>query len=94
MPKDKLLEHIEQARAELNAIAEMTPGDRDIVGNLVTDVVTYLGDHEPSGTGTKQQLRQSLVVRIEQQVAALEAQHPRLSSMLNRVATMLSSLGI
>ncbi len=94
MPKDKLLEDIEQARAELHAVADLNPEDRDIVGNLVTDVVAHLSDHKPVGSGAKQQMRQSLVGRLEQQVAELEARHPRLSSALNRVATMLSSLGI
>ena len=94
MTNETLLEHIEQARAELLAMNDLTPADRDLVGNLVTEVVAHLTEHEDGGQKDNKEHRTNLAARLDQQVTQLEITHPKLASMLDRIANMLSSLGI
>ena len=94
MTNETLLEHIEQTRAELHAVTDLTPGDRDLVGNLVTDVIAHLTEQEASEQEALKEHRTKLAIRLEQQVTHLEITHPKLATMLGRIANMLSSLGI
>ena len=94
MTNQTLLEHIEQARAELQAVTDLKPGDRDLVGNLVTDVIAHLTEPVASEQEANTEHRTKLAVRLEQQVTHLEVTHPKLATLLDRIANMLSSLGI
>jgi Mg2+ and Co2+ transporter CorA len=88
MVKDRLLEHIEEAREELLAARDLDATDRDIVGHLLTDVVEHLTEE---GEG---QTQDHLMDRIRQHITRLEVDHPKLASMLDRTANLLASLGI
>lgn len=89
MVKKKLLENIEDVREELLSETNIGTEDKDIVGNLVTDVAAHLTENEQDQT-TSDRLKD----RIDQQITNLEMKHPRLATMLGRMASLLSSLGI
>ena len=94
MKNEALMEHIEQARAELLAVKSLTPADRDLVGQLMTEVVSHLTEEEPDSSESDDARRESLAEKLKEQVAHLEASHPKLAGMLDRLTSMLSSLGI
>lgn len=89
MTKETLLQHIEQARAELQAASDLTPQDRDLVGNLMTDIVTHLTEDD-----FDEHIRDRLSGRFADQAARLEVNHPKLAGLLERVVSFLSSMGI
>lgn len=89
MTKETLLQHIEKARAELHAAKDLTPRDRDLVGNLMTDIVACLTEDD-----LDEQTRDKLSSGFADQAARLEVNHPRLAGLLERVVSYLSSMGI
>ena len=89
MANEKLLEHIEKARAELVAVDGLSPEDRDLVGHLLTDIVAHLSE----GQGDKD-TQEHLSDRLNKQVANLEVNHPKLAGVLERMINALASLGI
>ncbi len=92
--REELKADIEQAQARLHALHDLTPGDRDLVGNLLTDIVALLTAPEMARGEPTREARHTFVRQLERQVERLEADHPRFASMLGRIASMLSSLGI
>ena len=92
--REELKADIEQAQKQLHAVHDLTPGDRDLVGNLLTDIVAHLTEHEAEQDEPAHEVRNKIVGQLEQQVERLETEHPRLASMLGRIASMLSSLGV
>lgn len=94
MENETLLKHIEQARAELLAVQNLTPEDRDLVGRLMSDVITHLTENESATDEGSKHIRIKLADQLKQQVTRLEAEHPKLASLLDRVTNMMSSLGI
>ena len=92
--REELKADIEQAQARLHALHDLTPGDRDLVGNLLTDIVAHLTEHEAGRGERAHEARQTFVRKLERQVERLETDHPRFASMLGRIASMLSSMGI
>ena len=94
MENETLLQHIEQARAELLAVQNLGPEDRELVGRLMSDVITHVTEHESAKDEDHKQVRKNLSDQIKQQVTRLEAEHPKLASMLDRLTNMMSSLGI
>ena len=94
MENDTLLKHIEQARAELLGVQSLTPEDRDLVGRLMNDVVAHLTEKEPGIDKGHKQISKNLLDQLKQHVTRLEAEHPKLASLLDRLTNMISSLGM
>jgi hypothetical protein len=89
MAKEKLMEKIEDVREELISESTLGPEDRDIIGSLLTDIIAHLTEHEQDKA-----THEDLKGRVEQAINNLEMKHPRLATMLGRMANLLSSLGI
>lgn len=94
MENDTLLKHIEQARAELLAVHNLSPEDRELVGRLMSDVIGHVTENEATTDEANKHVRKNLSDQIKEQVTRLEAEHPKLASLLDRVTNMMSSLGI
>ncbi|MBV1932214.1 MAG: DUF4404 family protein [Porticoccaceae bacterium] len=94
MENETLLKHIEQARAELLAVQNLSPEDRELVGRLMSDVIGHVTENESTMDEGHKHVRKNLSDQIKQQVTRLEAEHPKLASLLDRVTNMMSSLGI
>lgn len=94
MENDTLLKHIEQARAELLGVQSLTPEDRDLVGRLMNDVVAHLTEKAPGIDKGHKQISKNLLDQLKQHVTRLEAEHPKLASLLDRLTNMISSLGM
>lgn len=94
MENDTLLKHIEQARAELLGVQNLTPEDRDLVGRLMNDVVAHLTEKESGTDKGHKQISKNLADQLKQHVTRLEAEHPKLASLLDRLTNMIASLGI
>ena len=94
MANETLMAHIEAARAELLVVQNLKPEDRDLVGKLMTEVVAHLTEAELDTKDVKKTAEENLGEQLKQQVRSLEASHPKLASMLDRLSNMLSSLGI
>lgn len=92
--REQLKADIEQAHMRLHAVHDLTPGDRDLMGNLLTDIVAHLTVHEAGQGEPAHEVRNKFIGQLEEQVERLETEHPRLASMLGRIASMLSSLGV
>lgn len=94
MENETLLQHIEQAREELLAVHNLGPEDRELVGRLMNDVITHVTKHGSTMGEEQKQVRENLSDQIKQEIVRLEAEHPRLAGMLDRLTNMISSLGI
>jgi hypothetical protein len=94
MENETLLKHIEQARTELLAVHNLSPEDRELVGRLMSDVIGHVTENEATTDEAHKHVRKNLSDQIKEQVTRLEAEHPKLASLLDRVTNMMSSLGI
>lgn len=94
MENETLLKHIEQARTELLAVHNLSPEDRELVGRLMSDVIGHVTKNEATTDEAHKHVRKNLSDQIKEQVTRLEAEHPKLASLLDRVTNMMSSLGI
>lgn len=89
MPERKLRETLEELHRELDRAESVTAADRASLARVADDIRALLDraggkedDHEP--------LAEALVDATER----FEADHPKLTAAINRVATALSNLGI
>ena len=89
MENETLLEHIERAREELLAVQNLDAEDRELVGQLMTEVVAHMTEADSDEANLEH-----LSGRLKTQVMTLEVNHPKLASMIDRISNLLSSLGI
>ena len=83
---DELKAKLEELRTELQTASQVTPAERDLWTNLMTDIVNLSnaeGEIEPG-------FRQSL----EAKGAAYEADHPKVAFAVREVLDMLAKMGI
>ncbi|MEZ0121659.1 MAG: DUF4404 family protein [Candidatus Reddybacter sp.] len=89
MAKETLLEHAQALRAELEKASNVDAERSDLVGSLLSEVVVHATSADKGQVGTKKYSE-----TLRDQVSHFEADHPKIASMIDGLATMLSSLGI
>ncbi len=89
MPRDQLRESITHLQEELSGGEPLSPEDRSQLESVLGEVSRILETEspEPSGEGTSFESLPTLVERFE-------TTHPKLASVLGRIADSLSQLGI
>lgn len=83
---DELRVKIEQLRKELQTASQVTPAERDLWTNLMTDIVNLSNSGDEIAPGFKQTL--------EKKGAAYEIEHPKVAFAVRQVLDMLAKMGI
>lgn len=87
--RQELLELIVQLRSEIAALSKDNPDQaRSIAG------FTQLSAHEAMRLERQPETMKNAIAGLESTVRGFEAAHPRLTEVVNRLAHVLSSLGI
>ncbi len=89
MVKETVLEHAKALRNELEKARDIDEQQSYLVGDLLSEIIEHATSDE-KGEESAQKYSESL----QGQVVHFEAEHPKIAGMLERLATMLSSLGI
>lgn len=86
---DALRAHLAQVHDELAKATAIHPGEKDLLGGLLTDVLTQAtGDGQV--TGQKQGIRE----RLEEQARRFDTDHPQLAKVIERLVGVLADMGI
>lgn len=88
MSEETLLEHVQALRDELAKAANIDPRKRDLLGNVLTEVIVHATSSDPAEANKKHS------ETLRDHAAHFEAEHPRIAGMVGSLADMLSSLGI
>lgn len=89
MVEDKLHAQLEDLHAELERAAKVERGEKDIVGNLLTEVVDLMSTEEVA-----EEQHRDLLDRLESKALEFDFDHPRLAAMLRRLVNLLAGLGV
>ncbi len=89
MVEDKLHAQLEDLHAELERAAKVEPGEKDMVGHLLTEVVDLM-----SGEEVAEEQHRDLLERLESKALEFDFDHPRLAAMLRRLVNLLAGLGV
>ncbi len=89
MVEDKLHAQLEDLHAELERAAKVERGEKDIVGNLLTEVVDLMSTEEVAA-----EQHRDLLDRLESKALEFDFDHPRLAAMLRRLVNLLAGLGV
>lgn len=87
MTDKKLLDTLAQLRAEIENLDSVSESDKQRLESLLTRIRNTA---DPDDTETGEDLQENLTETITR----LEASHPRLTAIMNEIATMLSNMGI
>ena len=89
MSEETLLEHAQALRAELEKARDIDEEKSYLVGDLLSEIIV----HATSDEGGKEPAKK-YSDSLRGQVSHFEADHPKIASMIESLATMLSNLGI
>ncbi|MDF1830954.1 MAG: DUF4404 family protein [Porticoccaceae bacterium] len=89
MSEKNLLEQAQTLRAELEKARDIDEAKSYLMGDLLSEIIEHVTSNEESDMPT-----QKYSDSLRGEVAHFEAEHPKIAGMLERLATMLSSLGI
>jgi|TARA_R110002111_G_scaffold23154_2_gene52378 hypothetical protein len=89
MTEKSLLEEAQSLRAELEKARDIDEEKSYLMGDLLSEIIEHVTSDEENDVPAQ---KYSDDLRAE--VAHFEAEHPKIAGMLERMATMLSSLGI
>ncbi len=89
MSEDNLLEQAQALRAELEKARDIDAAKNYLMGDLLSEIIEHVTSDE-QGSVPAQKYSDSL----REEVAHFETEHPKIAGMLDRLATMLSNLGI
>lgn len=87
MTDKKLLDTLAQLRAEIENLDSVSESDKQRLESLLTRIRNTA---DPNEAETGENLQENLTETITR----LEASHPRLTAIMNEIATMLSNMGI
>ena len=85
MPSSELIETLSELQRQLEAAPELDSESRTLLERAVGEINDALGQESKPP---------DLSERLRSSVRSFEAEHPILTSGVNRVATMLSDMGI
>ena len=89
MVEETVLEHAKALRNELEKARDIDEEKSYLVGGLLSEIIEHATSDE-EGEEPAKKYSDSL----RGQVAHFEVEHPKIAGMLERLATMLSNLGI
>lgn len=87
MPDTELRQLLSELETTINTMDTGSTPARDKLSQLSSAIETHLNAHEKPET-------ESLVEEIKTAVSEFESEHPAATSLLNNIATTLSSIGI
>ena len=88
MSRDELHEPLERLRAEIRKLGDEDDAIKQRMKRLVADLERKLHDSEDS------KHEPHLVEGLRENIERFEVEHPRLTSVLNRIMVHLSNMGI
>jgi hypothetical protein len=83
---EKLKAKLEELRKELKTVSQVNPVERDVLTNLMTDIVNLSTSSGEIEQGFKQTL--------EEKGTAYEVDHPKVAFAMRQVLDMLTKMGI
>lgn len=86
---DALRAHLAQVHDELEKATAIHPGEKDLLGGLLTDVLDQ-ASADGHAAGQKHGIRE----RLEEQARRFDADHPQLAKVIERLAGVLADMGI
>ncbi|TNF06283.1 MAG: DUF4404 family protein [Gammaproteobacteria bacterium] len=89
MKNEELHSQLEQLHKELEQAKTLAPADRDVLGNLMSDMVKIAQGEEPV-----EKPRQSLREKLEEKESEFEVEHPRLAGVIRQILDALNRMGI
>lgn len=89
MTEKSLLEEAQSLRAELEKARDIDEEKSYLMGDLLSEIIEHVTSDEENDVPD-----QKYSDNLRAEVAHFEAEHPKIAGMLERMATMLSSLGI
>ncbi|MCA9162109.1 MAG: DUF4404 family protein [Pirellulaceae bacterium] len=86
---ERLRALVRELEAELERLDEIDPETRDVLREAASEIDDALAEQSP------EQLRpRTLTERLTETVESIEASHPTLAAVVNRMADALGQLGI
>lgn len=86
---ERLRALVRELEAELERLDEIDPETRDVLREAASEIDDALSEQSP------EQLRpRTLTERLTEAVESIEASHPTLAAVVNRMADALGQLGI
>ncbi len=89
MVEETVLEHAKALRNELEKARDIDEEKSYLVGGLLSEIIEHATSDEEG-----EEPAQKYSDNLRGQVAHFEVEHPKIAGMLERLATMLSNLGI
>ncbi|WP_461518355.1 DUF4404 family protein [Porticoccus sp.] len=89
MTNEELHSQLEQLHKELEQAKTLSPADRDVFGNLMSDMVKIA-----QGKEQVEKPHHSLRQRLEEKESEFEVEHPRLAGVIRQVLDALNRMGI
>ncbi len=88
MPERTIQKAVEELRAEISRLPESDSEARERLERLLSEIETHM-DSPEEGPG-----HESLIEELNSTVDRLEVEHPVATSILGRIVTALSNMGI
>ncbi len=85
---DALRAHLARVHDELEKATAIHPGEKDLLGGLLTDVLAQASGDDVEGQ--KPGIRE----RLEEQARRFDADHPQLAKVIERLVGVLADMGI
>lgn len=89
MSEESLLEQVQTLRAELKNARDIDAEKSYLMGDLLSEIIEHVTSGEEGDVPA-----QKYSDNLRAEVAHFEAEHPKIAGTLERLATMLSNLGI
>lgn len=89
MKNEELHSQLEQLHEELARAKTLAPEDRDVLGNLMSDMVKIAQGEEPA-----EKPRRTLREKLEEKESEFEIEHPRLAGVIRQILDALNRMGI
>lgn len=87
--EDALRAHLASVHDELEKATAIHPGEKDLLGGLLTDVLTQ-ASADGQVAGQKHGIRE----RLEEQARRFDTDHPQLAKVIERLVGVLADMGI
>lgn len=89
-PNDAALRaQLARVHDELEKATAIHPGEKDLLGGLLTDVLT-----QASGNGQVAGQKHGIRESLEEQARRFDADHPQLAKVIERLVSVLADMGI
>jgi len=98
MQEDELSDRLRELHYELEEASHLSSDKKDVLGNLMKDIVVLASDEEGSSKAADDnpaEKKTGVIMRqLEKQANDFENQHPRLSGVIRQVMDALGKMGI